>query len=90
MEVFDGPPPWSRRSGMCRSKFMIPALDGLQLASPLRVSCADEKVFGIRTLQDAIRGLHQDPITEAPVKRQGEVGQKPPPVDQKRVSREVE
>ena len=54
---------------------MIPALDGLQLGPPLRVSGPDEKVFGIRTLQDAIRGLRQDPISEAAVKREGEVGQ---------------
>src|SRR4029079_344708 len=75
MEVFDRPPPGTRRLGMGRSKFTIPALDRLQLASPLRVSDPDEKVFGIRTLQDAIRGLRQDPISEAAVKRQSEVGQ---------------
>jgi hypothetical protein len=57
------------------SKFMIPPLDGLQLAFPLRVSGRNEKVFGIRTLQDAIRRLRQDPNSEAAVKRQGEVGQ---------------
>jgi hypothetical protein len=54
---------------------MIPALDGLQLASPIGVSGRNEKVFGIRTLHDAIGRLPQDPISEAAVKRQGEVGQ---------------
>lgn len=58
-----------RRSGMCPSEFVVPTLDDLQLASPLRVPNADEKVFGIRALQDTVRGLCQDPISEATVKR---------------------
>jgi hypothetical protein len=57
-----------RRSGVCRAKFMIPSLDGVQLMFPFHVSGPDEKVFGIRTLQDAIRGVRQDRISEAAVK----------------------
>ena len=47
----------------------------------MRVSSSDEEVFGIRAVQDTVRGLSQDPISEATVKRQGEVRQQPPADD---------